>query len=67
LVLLIGFLWEFVEFSCDHYRILVLHINIISPNTLYQPTNDDTMGDLSAEVVGALLVAPFFLSFSKKN
>lgn len=67
LALLIGFIWEFVEFIPDQYRVLVLHANLTSPDRLYQASNNDTMGDLLATMFGALLVAvPFIRSIKRR-
>lgn len=61
LAVLFAFIWEFLEFVPDHYRVFVLHINLFSPNRLYQPDNTDTMGDMVAALLGAILIAPFFI------
>ncbi len=50
---LIGVVWEALEFSYDLFRVLVLHINLLYPNQLAQPSNADTMGDLVFGLTGA--------------
>ncbi len=54
---LIGVSWEIVEFSYDHFRMDVLHMNLIHPNLLAQPSNADTMGDLTMGLIGAAFAA----------
>lgn len=55
LAALVGILWEFIEFAYDHFRILVLHMNLFSPDRLAQPSNSDTMGDLFSSMASAAL------------
>ncbi len=52
---LIGVVWEILEFSYDHFRMDILHINLIYPNLLAQPSNSDTMGDLTFGLLGVLI------------
>ena len=55
LVALLSTLWETVEFSYDAFRMIGLHLNLLSPiNILVQPSNADTMGDLVFSMAGAL-------------
>ena len=55
LVALIGVGWEIMEFSFDHWRMVVLNENLINPNTLAQPSNGDTMGDLVFGLFGGTI------------
>lgn len=67
LALMVGFIWELLEFVPDQYRVLVLHANLTSPDRLYQASNNDTMGDLLAAMLGALVVAiPFIRSIKRR-
>ena len=50
-------LWEIGEFTHDHYRIDVLHEDIALTNHLDQPTNSDTMGDMTFSLLGAFSMA----------
>jgi hypothetical protein len=60
LAALIGVSWEFIEYCFDHYRMLVLHENLLYPiNTMTQPTNSDTMGDLTFGIIGAAIMTLF--------
>ena len=58
LVAMVAFLavaWEAWEFSVDHFKMDVLHMNLISPvNVLLQPTNSDTMGDIVCTILGSM-------------
>ena len=56
LVALIGVGWEILEFSYDHIRIFLLHDNLLNPNRLFQPSNRDTIGDLTFGLLGALVM-----------
>ena len=51
---LISIGWELIEFSYDGIRMVFFHINLLVPNTLSQPSNADTVGDLVCGLVGAL-------------
>jgi hypothetical protein len=57
MVALIAVVWEIGELCHDQFRMKVLHENLISPNHLDQPTNDDTMGDITFTLIGATLTA----------
>ena len=57
IVALVGCLWEIGEFGRDQFRMGVLHENLTSPNTLDQPNNNDTMGDLTFSILGAVIAA----------
>jgi len=51
----IGISWEMWEFVLDHYRMLILHQDLLHPmNLLMQASNDDTMGDLTFGFLGAI-------------
>jgi len=63
LVALIGVCWECLEFAFDHVRMDIFHMNLVSPNQMAQVSNSDTMGDLTFDILGAL-VASFFLAIS---
>jgi hypothetical protein len=56
---LAGVVWEMGECALDSIRLYWLHQNILVPNHLLQPTNDDTMGDLSFGILGAFITACF--------
>ena len=66
LVVLISVFWEFLECAHDYFRLEVLHQPLLNLklhiNYLDQPTNLDTMGDLTFGLVGAV-VALFFTKF----
>ncbi len=66
-VVFIAFLWEFAEFCWDYFRILILHMDLAFPNKLYQPSNEDTMGDMLVAIIGALLVAPAFFAWRRRR
>jgi hypothetical protein len=57
LVALIAVSWEFVELCHDQFSMKILHENLTVPDTLDQPTNDDTMGDMTFSILGAALSA----------
>jgi len=59
LVALISVCWEIGEFISDGIRIYWMHINLLVPNHLYQPSNADTVGDLCAATLGALITSAF--------
>jgi len=57
IVALIAVSWEFCELCHDQFRMKVLHENLTVPNRLDQPTNDDTMGDMTFSIFGAAVTA----------
>ncbi|MFA6601940.1 MAG: hypothetical protein WCT02_03750 [Candidatus Paceibacterota bacterium] len=57
IVALVAVLWEIIEYGHDEFRMDVLGRNLTSPNLLDQPTNSDTMGDMTMTLVGASLAA----------
>lgn len=57
LVALIAVSWEFGEYCHDQFRMNVLHENLTMPNHLDQPSNADTMGDLTFSILGSALTA----------
>jgi hypothetical protein len=66
IIALVGVIWEIWEFAVDHFRMLVLHENLIYPiNRLNQATNSDTMGDLTFNFVGALIAIAVIAIFDK--
>lgn len=67
LVLLIAFCWKFGELCHDQFRMKVLHENLITPNNLDQPTNNDTMGDTTFSLLGATIISFVFRSFMKEK
>jgi hypothetical protein len=62
-VVFVSVLWEFAECAHDYFRIDVLHESLVNfrlhIDALDQPTNLDTMGDLTFGLLGAI-VALFF-------
>ena len=67
LVALIAVLWEILEFSHDYFRMNILHENLTTPNTLDQPSNTDTMGDMTLSLLSATTTASLLGSFMKKK
>ncbi len=67
LVVLISFSWEFFEFSHDQFRMKIFHENLIIENRLDQPSNDDTMGDITFSILGATITVFVLKSFIKKE
>ena len=67
IVALLAFSWELFEFGHDQFRIKILHENITNPNTLDQPTNSDTMGDMTFSLIGAAITASALKSFMKNK
>jgi len=63
MVVFIAFCWELCELSHDQFRMKVLHENLISENRLDQPSNDDTMGDITFSILGAAITV-FVLRFT---
>ncbi|MGC9605249.1 MAG: hypothetical protein ABSF56_00605 [Minisyncoccia bacterium] len=57
LVAMIAVSWEFGEFCHDQFRMKILHENMTVPNRLDQPTDSDTMGDMTFSILGAALTA----------
>ena len=55
-VALIGLCWEMLEFLGDRFRIFILHINLFTPNKLFQASNADTMGDMIFALIGAKVI-----------
>jgi len=60
----ISYFWEILECSTDAYRMYFLHLDLLHPkNILAQPSDFDTMGDMTCAVVGsfiALIMARLF-------
>ena len=54
--------WELVEFSGDHFKMKILHEDLVALNQLKQSGNSDTMGDMTFFVLGAALAARAFKS-----
>jgi hypothetical protein len=64
----VGSLWEVGEFIIDYIKVNFLHINIFAPvNRMYQPTNSDTIGDMSFNMLGAFIAACISRVFHKKR
>jgi hypothetical protein len=56
IVALIGVGWEILEFVGDHVRMYVFHEDLLRPaNRLFQPSNSDTVGDLTFGLLGATI------------
>ncbi len=51
---LVGMLWEVFEFGFDHFRSIVLHMNLYHPNQAAQPSNSDTVGDMLFGLLGSI-------------
>ena len=66
-VAFISVAWEIGELGHDQYRMKVLHQNLTVPNHLDQPSNDDTMGDMTFAIIGAALTAGALKSLIPKN
>lgn len=67
LIAFFGVVWEIWEFAIDHFRMLVLHENLLYPvNRLNQPTNGDTIGDLTFNFLGALVAIAITKIFDPK-
>lgn len=62
---LVGVGWEIWEFGVDHFRIFVLHQDLLYPKNLFMQANNnsDTMGDLIFGLLGAVSAAFAFRSF----
>ena len=64
IVMLVAILWEVIECVHDAIRLDVLHESLLNfrlhINLLDQPTNLDTMGDLTFTLIGAII--GFFIS-----
>ena len=62
-VVMVSVFWEMLECAHDYFRLDILHEHLINfrlhINALDQPTNLDTMGDLTAAFVGSVI--GFFL------
>ncbi len=72
LVAFISVAWEIGELGHDQYRMKVLHQdllneNLITPNHLDQPTNNDTMGDMTFAIIGSALTVLSLNSLIPKN
>ena len=67
LVMLVSVFWEFAECAHDYFRIEILHQSLVNfklhINHLDQPTNIDTMGDLTFALIGSIVS----LFFTKKE
>ena len=66
IVALLGVTWEVIELAADHIRMDVLHENLTHPNRLAQPSNGDTMGDLTFALLGAALSIGALKKFDAK-
>ena len=65
MVALIAFCWELFELSHDQFRMKFLHEDLVALNRLDQPSNDDTMGDITFSILGATITIFVLKSFSK--
>ena len=61
LTALISLSWEIGEFSHDQFRINILHENLVATNHLDQPSNADTMGDMTFAEIASILTALLIL------
>lgn len=57
---LIGASWEIIEYFYDIFRTTILNINLLEPNNLAQPNNYDTMGDISFNLFGAIIMSVIY-------
>jgi len=68
---LISFAWELVECAHDVFRVAILHERLYSVrlniDLLDQPTNLDTMGDMTFNVLGSAIAALFAWWAMKKR
>lgn len=59
LVVFVGVIWEFLECAHDYFRLSILHQALLNwklhINSLDQPTNLDTMGDMFFGLLGSTL------------
>jgi len=66
LIALMSVLWELLECAHDVFRVDILHQTLVNwrlhINLLDQPTNLDTMGDLTFDLIGSVIVL-FFTKF----
>lgn len=71
LVALIGIMWEIGECFRDAFLLNIMHEPMLDwrlhINYLAQPTNFDTMGDLTFGLLGALIALPFMSPKLMKN
>jgi hypothetical protein len=66
-VAFIAVAWEFGELCSDQFRMKVLHENLTTPiNLLKQPTNNDTMGDMTFTILGAVVATYALKSLMRK-
>ena len=63
LIVFVSVLWELLEFAHDTIRIDIFHQALVNwslhINFLDQPTNADTMGDLTFGLFGSILTLLF--------
>ena len=64
-VALVAVSWEILEYGHDFVRMQYFHENLIGEDRLDQPSNADTMGDITLSLVGALLVVAVPRLFKK--
>ncbi len=62
LVIFVSFIWEMGEMLSDQFSIRILHENIVVPNNMEQPSNIDTMGDMTFSLVGGVIAIGAFRS-----
>lgn len=62
---LVGFCWEVLEFSVDHFRMYELHQSLSMKDSA-QVSNSDTMGDLTFGLLGSCS-AIFAIEFLKRK
>ena len=68
LIAMIAVFWEIAELGHDQFRMKVLHENLRVPtNRLDQPSNDDTMGDITFAILGGTITGVVFRSYMRKK
>ncbi len=68
LVATIAVFWEIGELSHDQYKMKILHENLRVPtNRLNQPSNNDSMGDMTFSILGGAITAAALRSYMRKK
>jgi uncharacterized membrane protein YjdF len=65
LLSLVAVSWELVELAHDQAAIKILHIDLYHPNRLDQPSNADTLGDITFSIIGGLATMTALKAFHK--
>ena len=66
MVMFVEVLWEIMEFVFDQVRIYIFHWNI-HIEYLAQPSNADTIGDLTLSLIGTLVMATIFKWIDRRS